>query len=407
MKKQHILLGLALTVMLMLTGCGALNAISEFVNDLFPSAVEQTIRVLEDAVDALNQNSGAWQNTLTNAIDKLTAEAQSTVRNELNNMLQRGIAAVSSELRCNVDFIGNRIRYNILAIIARLQGTEEMPPLEPYLCNVVPLAIDVSLVPTRLNMLEFYGYDFDAQGVSAYVVKTNGGKINVTSKLNRPTHYHMTLNLGGNGIQLPANAKSINLYFNNEEISSIAVIQPSTPVCTSKAETVTPGSFTYIPPCTRGDSEFDGHGPNVYCSVKLVHDENKVNAVIYMKAEETKKDWTTAAGQITHTLYTVPAGWKIERLNSVLQDSISYRDSNHSPDIFERGNTGPVKKYTFVGDTKGKEAGTRTKVDIVFNQINVELKQTGNCVGSNTLQILDKLKLLSTIFINRMLSFKN
>ena len=62
--------------------------------------------------------------------------------------------------------------------------------------------------------------------------------------------------------------------------------------------------------------------------------------------------------------------------------SQSYIDTNHSPDDFDYFDPtsnvfdpfSPVKKLSFVGDTGGDEAGTKTGVFITFPAMSVELE---------------------------------
>jgi hypothetical protein len=278
---------------------------------------------------------------------------------------------------------------------------QPVDPLEPQLCNVVPLAIDRSLVPTRLNVLEIYGYDFDTTPVSV-LHQTTAGTVDVSSILNKPTHYHMTLTLGGTtGVQLTDKSQKLILKWSGKEISTIAVIQPVTPVCKVRTNQKQPNGFTFIPPHTVGDSEYNGHGPNVTAYVQLINHGSSVEAKTYMRARETTSDWTTAEGTRSDTVYIPDPGWRVSQILvgnpsgcSAFTSCISYTDTNHDPDIFAGGN-GPVSRFEFLGDTDGDEAGTKTKVTVTYNVLKFEETETANCVPQSALQQLINTNMIS------------
>jgi hypothetical protein len=58
---------------------------------------------------------------------------------------------------------------------------------------------------------------------------------------------------------------------------------------------------------TRGDREFDGHGPRMKCDVKLrITDEGKsITADITFSAQETQHDWSTTEGKWSKKVYDV------------------------------------------------------------------------------------------------------
>src|SRR5262245_38454905 len=60
---------------------------------------------------------------------------------------------------------------------------------------------------------------------------------------------------------------------------------------------------------TRGDRDFAGHGPKITWSVNLwvnPYNRTEVWATIYMRAEETKKDWTTVWGSENRLVARAP-----------------------------------------------------------------------------------------------------
>jgi hypothetical protein len=372
---------------LLVSACGLTDTAKQLA-DTAENVRTSTVNALNDAIDALNKNSAAWQSVLQDAMSKLTDAAQATVRNEIANVASRSIAQSGVEFRCDADFVGDRVRQALVRIKAQFLG-ESVPPVEPGLCQVVPIAVDRDAVPAHVKQLEFYGYDFDtATNLRVYLVQANGARRDVTNQLDRPTHYAMTLSFGAAGVQLDDASQRFVLEWEGKQISTVAVIQPQTPVCQSKVVQFTPGPVTYTPPHTRGDRDFDGNGPVVDARVDLLVRPQSIDARVYMRAQETKKDWTTAEGTNDFPLFRPDPGWQID---GVVEGSVTmhhYVDSNHTNDSFDKGSGTAVKRFVFVGDTDGDEAGTRTKVDVAFNELRIQETQTANCVSARAILAL-------------------
>jgi hypothetical protein len=119
----------------------------------------------------------------------------------------------------------------------------------------------------------------------------------------------------------------------------------------------------FIPPKVgSADAEFEGHGPDITASATLLVGSRQLRVQIFMDAIETVSDFTHAQGTSTpYLLYTAPAGQCIVSVSRGEFDEIEYIDSDHDNDIFPGQVTGSfVRTWTFVGDTAGSEAGTRT-----------------------------------------------
>ncbi|MFO0560894.1 MAG: hypothetical protein U0269_22945 [Polyangiales bacterium] len=101
---------------------------------------------------------------------------------------------------------------------------------------------------------------------------------------------------------------------------------------------------------TRGDREFNGHGPNVSISVDWSIAGNQIAANACVTAEETVSDWTT--GSACRTSMSAPA---MGAIDAVLDPPFrgGYLDGDHSCD-FVAGGAG-VTGATCVGDTSGDD----------------------------------------------------
>jgi hypothetical protein len=130
-------------------------------------------------------------------------------------------------------------------------------------------------------------------------------------------------------------------------------------------------SVTFVPPHIFGDGDFDGNGPKVTLRVTLFINPNHANelmARVYMHAQETECDFTTAEG--FQDFVVASRSYSFCRILSNPDGSYGYIDDDHPEDIFVTPD--PLfQRLIFVGDTSGDEAGTRTKVTIEFSPVTV------------------------------------
>jgi len=194
---------------------------------------DKAVSALQDAINSLEKQSGAWQGTLTNLEKDLVAQGQSTLANEVQNLAARGIATGGVELRCNADFVGTRMRQGLQRILAGLKGTTA-PPIVPAFCQVVPTTVDLALRPDRLKEVDFYGYDLDAANEHAlkmFVEQAGGQLVPIpASKLATPTHYLTTINVSvTNGVSFNANSERIVIKAGTQVLSTLHILQPPAP----------------------------------------------------------------------------------------------------------------------------------------------------------------------------------
>lgn len=395
-----------LLIVLFISSCKLTKKLNNLVDKIFGKAddiTEKVISSLDNAIGQLNSAQANYQEILQKLIEELPQEVHSTITNDVSNLLNRTIAAAGAEFKCNIDFLRIRVQQALIRIKAKFLN-QPMPPIEPQLCMVVPLAIDMNLVPQHLNKLEFYGYDFDLTNIEVILENVNN-RINVTDKLDIPTHYHMTINLGSNGVRLSNKSKRLILRWNNKDISTIAVIQPNPNICESSTYQFQPPTISYMPPLTYGDREFAGNGPEVTAYVNLrIEDRRKIIARVYMKAKENKKNWTTAEGFKDFIIYTSDPNKVIESIITPTSDSYFYIDDNIYMDEFP--GSGLVRKFRFMGDGEGDDVGYHTRVEIDFNNIRIQLKEAEDCISSQVLEALEIRQMISESLKNRLKLYK-
>jgi hypothetical protein len=202
----------------------------------------------------------------------------------------------------------------------------------------------------------------------------------------------MTLNLGANGIVLGPSSDRLVLEWGGRQISTLAVIQPQTPVCREKTEPVSLSGMTVVGENVRGDDEFDGNGPRMSTSVDLLVQPTRIDVRVAFRATETESDWSTAAKTETRTAYNVDPQWKITKVNGEHRLDHEFVDADHTINAFSFPG-GLVARLEYVGDTGGDDIG-KTKVDVTFHRLSVSMVEQGNCVPADSLRRLRDVNLL-------------
>lgn len=363
---------------MLLSGCFGIEQLTSQIDE----TTQKTVAVLDNAINSLANQSADWRTTLQDAQDKLTDSAQSTVRNEISNTLQRAEQAAATEIRCIIDFVGVRVQEALIRIKAKLLDQSVDAPT-PVLCGVTPQAIDMSYDPTRRNLITLDGYNFDTTPpIQVFLVDSSqNGTLDVSSSLDVQTHYSMTLNLGDNGVHITSTSQKLILKWKNTQLSSIPIIR-TTPRCKKIDTSFTPTSITFRPVHTGGDTEFNGHGPDVHVTVIPVVTATFIGVVVHMSAVETGKGDTVADGSDGYKIWPAPPGQKIVWVSNTAKTDWSYIDTDTIADPFNVG-VGYVSQLIFIGDTAGsQDAGINTQVTVIFRELHVQLEQTSNCTDT-------------------------
>lgn len=441
----------AVLLALMLYGCGIKSAIGKI-----DARMSEAIHSMDKAIATLSQQSSDWQTVITDLSENVTKEMQSTIDNEVQNLTRNSVLTTGGELRCNAEFMRVKLRRSLIEMrnsLAQSLNNElaglglsgyqfSMVPeevVEPFICDVVPSAVDLSLSPDRRKKLDIYGFDLRSMPIyvtyrsygifqakpsvgyhefvremapraerfisdrSAMIsaaaredIKMSGFVLAEPFKIFNPvisgslsvlSDFHAVLDLTAAGANLPPNASEIVLSWNNQLKSEIPILTDLQILeCETTESPLKPGlAETFIPPAVQGpDAEFDGHGPCMSVSIYLWLDAGRKNlyATYTVNAYECNDDWTNkrdntqAYGTKTITLFTANGDNEtIESFDAASTFYDTYRDSDHNWYAKYYSGTAPVDKIEWNGDTKGDEAGTRTGVILTFRQFKVNVKK--------------------------------
>jgi hypothetical protein len=338
-----------------------------------------TANEINDAFATIQAESSRWQQALADLQGRIPEEAQEWVRIELTNLATRSLQAATEQFRCQVDFLGSRVSAGLIRLRA-LVLREEVPSRPSVFCDVTPASVDMSVEPERRSKLDLSGYDFDQIPPLEVWLVRSADTLNVSQHLSRQTHYHMTLNLAGNGVPLDRSSQRLVFRQGDRDISFVPILQPKPRPCAVQPYAVPPSSRTYMPPHTgRGDKEFFGQ-VDITVRVGLEPHPSHLDVRLEMHAEQRTDDHSTASGGETYRLYTAPEGLTISQVTtSPLSDELSYYDTDWEDDSFDRGPGGPVHRFVIRGDHSGPDAGEWAQVTAKLNPITLVLTKTKDC----------------------------
>jgi hypothetical protein len=380
---------------LLLSGCGITSQLAQTNVEL-----RNAVNSFDRGINALSRESADWQVVLQELQENLVEDTQSTLRVEITNLMRTGLLGAGGEFRCDADFLRirterelRRIRNDLVQILNSISTNVNFPlveeiPVEPFICSAVPVAIDAGLDAERRAILDVYGYDMRSLPINAEVLDANGNRRNVTTSLGIISDQHMVLDLTEGGAAIKEDDRRVVFRWNAEPQSVIRIFTASAgkPRCETRTEEVTLDNQTFIPPHREGDKDFKGHGPCVKFTFNIVRDIERTSlyARLWMKAFECddsfskpKSDNTRAQGWATNVqiLNLTEPGEQIIGHNMLDYTQHTYIDDDHEDDIFNFASSNyPFEQLTFVGDTDGNEAGTRTGVDVNFRTIKVTVE---------------------------------
>jgi hypothetical protein len=447
---QYLILALMILCCAGLHGCGINAAINKI--DL---RLADAIHSMDKAIASLNTQSANWQTVITDLQEEISDEMQSTISVEIENLTRNAVLTAGGEVRCNAEFMRRKLRRELIDMrnslaqslnkqLVKFGGSAyqfdltPQDPIEPFICDIVPSAVDLSVDPERRQKIDIYGFDlrsmpifvsyrsygmFQASpsvGVKEYkaemaVRASRPRRVEAVAELPRITEnirmnsftlfepwklfsqdvsgsisvlsdFHAVIDLTNGGAALPPTASEIILSWNNKLQSEIPILTHiQTLDCRSEPKPLAPGlAQTYTPPHTgSGDRDFYGHGPCMRVNMSLELDAAKRNlyATFTVSAFEcnanwsSRKDHTKVYGTKRVTLFTANEDESITGFDAATSFSDSHRDTGHNSFFTYYSGTAPVEKIEWIGDTKGDEAGTKTGVVITFRQFNVNVQR--------------------------------
>lgn len=195
------------------TGCG-----------IFDDPVDLAAATLDEAISSLEIQSANWQTVLEETREELIDQGQSTIANEVANVLSQTVSDVGIEARCYTDFLRDRVKEDLIRIRASITG-EELN-LVPVFCKPTPRVIDMNLDADRRTYIEISGYNLDAANVTVFLIDNLDHLSDVSFAIGSPSRYLLTLNLGRNGVPLSDASDKLVFELSGGETRTVNIIQP-------------------------------------------------------------------------------------------------------------------------------------------------------------------------------------
>jgi hypothetical protein len=356
------------------------------VVDPIVNSTNAAVAAIDDATSKITAVSGSWQQVLQGTLTQLTGDAQSTVRNEIQTLLDNSIAAVQVGVQCTVDFVGRRVLQVLQEIKAELLGSTAPTP-QPFVCSSAPTAVEFAAwQQNRVPTVTLTGFDLKVP-LQVQLVQTTG-TTTVPNVLAEISPYQASINLGATGLKLTPQTQRISVQTTATppvELSAINVVQPQPVICVEKdISPEFPSPISFVPQqLTQGDGEFDGHGPHIALTIDLFPINSDIHYSVAMNAIETGGDHTSISGSGSGILSLsppLPSGFAILAINGPATSSADYTDTNNTDDHVKPTNGGPVSEFVFVGDTDSSDFGKTQLKSATFNAIGLHVFQTANCV---------------------------
>lgn len=346
--------------------------------------IDRALGLIEQAIVDVRDTSGDWQGVLRELQADLIEAGQTTISNEVDNVVQRGIGGAQVSIFCTGDFVRDRVAQSLKQVADRLRNRPPRP-LPPKVCKAIPPTINGYLSPDRRFQIDIVGYDMDSlqsqKKLELFLIDEGQSPRNVTAEgLAIVTHYEATINLGRTGVPISEGSRRLELRHPEMTTTHIGIIHPLPPP--PEPATIRIGTRgPFVPPkFGGGDRDFKSHGPCVTAGAEIRVQGDKIENRIFMEAYECKSslgrqsDFTHAKGWSSWkpALNDLEPGSKILRvLSPTSSRTQKYRDTDHGPKNQFMGVGDLVHTYTTVGDTSGNDVGAGTEVTVVFNPVRV------------------------------------
>ena len=164
----------------LLSACKMIKSVTE----RFDNRMAEAVRSLDYAIDVLSQESANWQVTIANLEKELAKDIQSTIQHEITDLARNAVLSTGAEVRCNAEYMRIKVRRElidirnsyVISINAMLSNKNfvqyQIPlipqePVTPFICDIVPSAVDLSIDRERRTKIDIYGFDLRSMPIKA------------------------------------------------------------------------------------------------------------------------------------------------------------------------------------------------------------------------------------------------
>ncbi|WNG19766.1 hypothetical protein [Cystobacter fuscus] len=191
--------------------------------------INGAVTTIQGAIDMIGRESSSWQSTMKELEANLFKDGDDLIAHQVTMLAERGIATGSAELRCDVDFIGNRMIEGLKRIIDEMEGRTPASPV-PHFCTVSPTVVELDQVQQgSLVGVNFYGYDLFEKDIRDSNVRVilqnrNGSQQDITFARSFLSHYLMTIRVDDARIDYSGESEKLVITAGEKVLSEISIV---------------------------------------------------------------------------------------------------------------------------------------------------------------------------------------
>jgi len=315
----------------------------------------QTFRAIDNAIRDLGPVAADYRQVVSKTLTALPNDAPEEIKAPLTGFMAR-VPTDAAQFPCDAGFMRARARALMLGLRDVLLAHSSLR-IEPVVCYAVPYAIDARQPRASAGQVDIYGFDLESTAPHVVLVTTDGTR-DVTSALVATSDTHLTLDL--KRIPLSGASQSIELAWGHVIRHSIVIIQATTPVCSSRVETIPAGrNITDALVPIGGDTRVPRDGTSIWADAALEYSNNKLEAMVCTTADHAASR-TILSSCRTEFLYTTDPDRVIEA-------------------ILER--PGPVGQWTFTGFSQSRVDARDVSYSVRLNEVAIVSTQNASCVS--------------------------
>jgi hypothetical protein len=329
---------------------------------------------LDEAMNALAAPGSDYRNVLLRAWARSEGESRDAVGSDIATFLDRAPRA-GLEFRCGADFMRDSARRELRRLKDVLLRVEPWPA-EPRVCFSVPVAIDATRPPGAIDV---YGQDFDRKPWELFILKNDKFFVDVTPALKTRSRHQLSIDLGPDGVKIPADGQALALAWGHLVRYTIPIIHPLTPLCESSIEEIPAGkTIAYAPFVIGGEKPFRGVGAKVVANLALDYESNKIDAMVCFTAAAR----SLISGCASEYVHTSDSELTVEAVFGELEAGIAYTHGRRSRRIIEGAANGPVARWVFDGFVPSDNSAAEAGIAVRLRKVRAVTTDPQRCVSA-------------------------
>lgn len=351
----------------------SLNSCGDIDENLF-GAVDEFRLFREESITSIDEAIVSIENGVMNGTDAIRAlgrrldeSIQDVLVYNVPFILDKMLGEAATVGFCAADFAANRALYYLRTMKAELLTGKLPEPPPPTICQSSINNLDLNAPEGTRSIMTIYGYDFlKKDSFEVYFMTNEGERLQLKNSIRFQTDYEFTINLSTYTDTFIESWDYLSVQYSQQELFAISIVRTRNETPVRQTNYVGMPRFGFLPPLTNGDREFDANGPKTVVHARLRYNRKQAYIQLYMLAEETKSDWSTAEGWSNPLyFYTAPEGWHIAGIEGIVDfnDLVNYTDTDPEIDIFYTA----LGQAEVTGDVEGDDIGIHTAVNFNFS----------------------------------------